>query len=244
MIVIGTKPEFFNAVWVRNEWSRFLNIVKDSKGSKILIPAYRDMDPYDLPEEFSHLQAQDMNKLGFVQDIIHGIKKIVKKDEPKEQIIGTVSADIGGNVAGLLRRVDLFLEESDWENAELYCERILDIDAENAEAYLRKLLIDYKLKTKSQLKEVADRFGKNTNYLRILRFDPNNLGAELQKYAIDFEQTQLEKNYQEATKLKEEQRYDEAYRIFNTISDYKDSSLLAAECLKLDEIKSTEDLYK
>ena len=148
MIVIGTKPEFFNAVWVRNEWSRFLNIVKDSKGSKILIPAYRDMDPYDLPEEFSHLQAQDMNKLGFVQDIIHGIKKIVKKDEPKEQIIGTVSADIGGNVAGLLRRVDLFLEESDWENAELYCERILDIDAENAEAYLRKLLIDYKLKTK------------------------------------------------------------------------------------------------
>ena len=244
MIVIGTKPEFFNAVWVRNEWSRFLNIVKDSKGSKILIPAYRDMDPYDLPEEFSHLQAQDMNKLGFVQDIIHGIKKIVKKDKPKEQIIGTVSADIGGNVAGLLRRVDLFLEESDWENAELYCERILDIDAENAEAYLRKLLIDYKLKTKSQLKEVADRFGKNTNYLRILRFDPNNLGAELQKYVIDFEQTQLEKNYQEATKLKEEQRYDEAYRIFNTISDYKDSSLLAAECLKLDEIKSTEDLYK
>ena len=58
MIVIGTKPEFFNAVWVRNEWSRFLNIVKDSKGSKILIPAYRDMDPYDLPEEFSHLQPR------------------------------------------------------------------------------------------------------------------------------------------------------------------------------------------
>ena len=34
------------------------------------------MDPYDLPEEFSHLQAQDMSKLGFMQDLIRGIKKL------------------------------------------------------------------------------------------------------------------------------------------------------------------------
>ena len=39
-------------------------------------PAYRDMDPYDLPDEFSHLQAQDMSKLGFMQDLIRGIKKL------------------------------------------------------------------------------------------------------------------------------------------------------------------------
>ena len=75
MVVLGTKQEYFNAVWVKNEWSRFLSIVRDSKGEKILIPAYRDMDPYDLPEEFSHLQAQDMSKLGFMQDLIRGIKK-------------------------------------------------------------------------------------------------------------------------------------------------------------------------
>ena len=35
------------------------------------------MDPYDLPEEFSHLQAQDMSKLGFMQDLIRGVKRIV-----------------------------------------------------------------------------------------------------------------------------------------------------------------------
>lgn len=44
----------------------------------MLIPAYKDMDPYDLPEEFSHLQAQDMGKLGFMQDLIRGIKKIAQ----------------------------------------------------------------------------------------------------------------------------------------------------------------------
>ena len=28
MVVLGTKPEFFNAVWVKNEWSRFLAMMK------------------------------------------------------------------------------------------------------------------------------------------------------------------------------------------------------------------------
>ena len=239
MIVIGTKPEFFNAVWVRNEWSRFLNIVKDSKGSKILIPAYRDMDPYDLPEEFSHLQAQDMNKLGFVQDIIHGIKKIVKKDKPKEQIIGTVSADIGGNVAGLLRRVDLFLEESDWENAELYCERILDIDAENAEAYLRKLLIDYKLKTKSQLKTLDSPFSNNNNYIRVLRFGSDKLGKELKEFNKQIEELNYGKKYDTAIELIQAKQYSQAINILKQIKEYRDSSKRIEFCNE--KIKEEKD---
>ena len=82
MVVLGTKPEYFNAVWVKNEWSRFLALIKQGQ-KKILIPAYKDMDPYDLPEEFSHLQAQDMSKLGFMQDLIRGIKKIAEADTLK-----------------------------------------------------------------------------------------------------------------------------------------------------------------
>ena len=41
----------------------------------MLIPVYRDMNPYDLPVEFSHLQAMDMSKLGFMQDLVYGIQK-------------------------------------------------------------------------------------------------------------------------------------------------------------------------
>lgn len=70
MVAIGTKPENFNSPWVKNEWSRYLALIKNG-AKKILIPAYKDMDPYDLPEDFSHLQAQDMGKLGFMQDLIN-----------------------------------------------------------------------------------------------------------------------------------------------------------------------------
>lgn len=76
MLVVGTKPEHFEAVWVRNEWFRFLKTIKNDR-SKLLIPCYRDMDAYDLPDEFAHLQSQDMSKIGFISDITRGIKKIV-----------------------------------------------------------------------------------------------------------------------------------------------------------------------
>ena len=84
MLVIGTKPEFFNAVWVKNEWSRYLALMKNDR-SRLLIPCYRDMDPYDLPEELSALQSQDMSKIGFIQDITRGIKKVLAKPEAKPQ---------------------------------------------------------------------------------------------------------------------------------------------------------------
>ena len=90
MVVLGTRPEHFNAVWVKNEWSRYLSIVKASNGKKTLIPAYRDMDPYDLPEEFSHLQAQDMSKLGFMQDLTRGISKVLDADKKPEPVQETV----------------------------------------------------------------------------------------------------------------------------------------------------------
>ena len=77
MVAIGTKPEYFNAVWVRNEWSRYLDLIKKGE-DKVLIPAYKDMDAYSLPSEFAYLQSQDMSKIGFLQDLIRGIQKIVK----------------------------------------------------------------------------------------------------------------------------------------------------------------------
>lgn len=79
MIVVGTSRENFQAVWVRNEWSRYLTLIKQGE-HKVLIPAYRDMDPYDLPTEFSHLQALDMSRLGFLQDLNYGIRKILEED--------------------------------------------------------------------------------------------------------------------------------------------------------------------
>ena len=62
MLVITSDPDNVNAVWVKNEWSRFLKIMQ-SKKDRALIPCYLNISPYELPEEFSYLQAQDLGKL-------------------------------------------------------------------------------------------------------------------------------------------------------------------------------------
>ncbi|NLO41453.1 MAG: TIR domain-containing protein, partial [Bacteroidales bacterium] len=73
MLVIGTAKEHFEAVWVKNEWNRFLALSRSDK-KKLIIPCYRDINAYDLPDALSMFQSQDMSKIGFIQDLVRGIK--------------------------------------------------------------------------------------------------------------------------------------------------------------------------
>lgn len=176
MLVIGSKPEYFTAVWVKNEWSRYLKLMKADR-SKLLIPCYKDMDAYELPEEFAHLQAQDMGKIGFINDIVRGIKKVINKDEPKSAVKETAAADQAANsaVAPLLKRISLFLEDGNWQEADEYCERVLDSDPENAQAYLYKLMAKMEVRKTEDIKEKPKFFDQNDLYEKLLRFADDKL---------------------------------------------------------------------
>ena len=76
MLALGTKREHFEAVWVKNEWSRFLDLMRTDR-EKTLIPCYCDITPYDMPPEFRNLQGQDMGRIGFIQDLVRGVGKIL-----------------------------------------------------------------------------------------------------------------------------------------------------------------------
>lgn len=176
MVVLGTKPEYFNAVWVKNEWSRYLALIR-AGADKTLVPAYRDMDPYDLPDEFSHLQAQDMSKLGFMQDLIRGIKKITGKEEKTSVPIR--SAVTNTNADPLLRRAFMFLEDGDWNSANEYAEKVLDLEPENAKAYLVKMMIERKAHKEDELVKLGDPLTDTVNYQKILRFADPELKDEV-----------------------------------------------------------------
>ena len=83
MLVVGTKVEYFSAVWVRNEWNRYLSMIEHGQ-KKYLIPCYRDMSPYDLPPEFRALQSQDLSKIGYLQDLTRGIQKLMAEAAPQK----------------------------------------------------------------------------------------------------------------------------------------------------------------
>lgn len=85
MLVIGTSQKNMNSVWVKNEWSRYLDIMKKDR-NKTLIPCFYGMTAADLPDEFILLQGQDLNKIGAIQDLIRGITKIIKKAPKNEEL--------------------------------------------------------------------------------------------------------------------------------------------------------------
>jgi tetratricopeptide (TPR) repeat protein len=183
MLVLGTRPEYFSAVWVKNEWSRFLKLVKADR-SRLIIPCYRDMDPYNLPEEFAHLQAQDMSKLGFVQDIVRGIKKVLgNKQQAQYTATAPVQSAQNDKVSTLLKRVNIFLEDGDWLSADEYCEKILDIDPECSEAYLGKLMAELEIRGKEAIVECRRPINGNGNYHKIIKYGSDELRREMAQYS-------------------------------------------------------------
>ena len=145
MVVLGTKPEYFEATWVKNEWSRYLDFMKDTD-EKHLIPAYRDMSAYQLPEEFMSIQAVDMARIGFMLDLCDGIKKLLRKDERVEEV---TAAPISKEA--LYSRAMVFLGNREFYKAVDYFDKVLDIDPQYARAYWGSLLASYQCVTASEL---------------------------------------------------------------------------------------------
>lgn len=234
MVVLGTRAEYFNAVWVKNEWSRFLALIKNGK-RKTLIPAYRDMDPYDLPEEFSHLQAQDMSKLGFMSDLVRGINKILSssKEQPKETVV--VSSG-NAEVEPLLKRVFIFLEDGDWESADQYCERVLDIDPENAQAYLGKLMAEIKIRKQEDFNKCETNFENSVNYQKALKYGNTELKNQMAIYVEAIRENIKNKYYSSLVeKMNASNTEDELLTLaksFAKIADYKDAKAMSTECIK------------
>ena len=76
MLTICSSKENIEAVWVKNEWARYLGF-RQNDNSKTLLPLYFEMDKSDLPEEFALLSAYNMQTDGFTDELLRGIKKLI-----------------------------------------------------------------------------------------------------------------------------------------------------------------------
>ena len=140
MIVVGTDYDNFDAVWVKNEWSRFLKLIASGQ-KKTLIPVFKNMDAYDMPKEFAKLSAQDMGKVGAMQDLLRGVEKLIPRkataEKVTEKIVEKTVIQSEGSMKtdAAIKRGQLALEDGEWEKAKQYFDQALSLDAECAEAY-------------------------------------------------------------------------------------------------------------
>ncbi len=173
MLAVGTDYEYYNAVWVKNEWSRYLKLMAQDK-SKHLIPCFKGIDAYDLPREFAKLQAQDLGKMGAIQDILRGVEKLLPRQKSNPVVVQekVVVGGTGGNnkVNALLERGNMALEDGDWAKADSFFEDVLNNDAKNAQAYIGKTLALERCRTMDALvrkrKDVYQNVRSETLYIK------------------------------------------------------------------------------
>ena len=232
MLAIGTRPEYFNAVWVKNEWSRFLAMIKEGK-KKYLIPLYKDMSPQDLPKEMTRLQAQDMSKIGAMQDVVHGVIKLIRKDtKAKVTIEDSVSTD------ALMKRGLFELDDREWDNAKSFFNQVLNHDPENGDAYIGLLLAEMGVSDFKDLAKSNKKFDFTNEYKKAVRFADPEVAEQLKKYAKVVNDAFAERSKREkydSAKI----RYDSAVTesefrniaiAFKELGDYQDSLYLAGQC--------------
>ncbi len=185
MLAVGTKPEYFNAVWVKNEWSRFLKMTEKDP-SKRLIPCYKDMNAYDLPEELIRFQAKDMSKIGYDLELLRFVEDLFAYNKRSSSAKAAPSAaKPAENKEQLLKRVEIFLRDGDWGNADRYCEKILDMDPECYQAYLGKLMAKVNCHNISELKEIEVCYLDEPSFKNALRYGKEADTDELKEAACD-----------------------------------------------------------
>ena len=225
MVVIGTKPEHMSAVWVKNEWSRFLTLAKeDSK--KTLIPVYSNMDPYDMPEAFRFKQSQNMEKLGFMLDLVRGIEKLVGKNtapKTEQPASYTKPAAASANVDTMLQRALIFLEDQDWSSANVYCEKVLDIIPTNKTAYMYKLLAEAKVSHEDSLQYYHMPLDKLKTFKNAVRYADDNTTTKLlgwnQKIKERLAREEAERQEQERIRREKAQQAEELRRKKQSLAD-------------------------
>lgn len=78
MVVLSSDKRHFEATWVKNEWIRFLDMMKNDAG-KTLITCYQNMDAEDIPANLRSLQALDMSSTLFSHDLLGQIQRKIPK---------------------------------------------------------------------------------------------------------------------------------------------------------------------
>ncbi len=251
MLAFGTDYEYYNAVWVKNEWSRFLKLMAQDKG-KYLIPCYKNLNPYDMPKEFAKLQAQDMGKVGAMQELLRGIEKILggKKTEAAPQAVA-VPAAAAASTAPLLKRTFMFLEDGEFTRADELCEQVLNQNPECAEAYLGKLMAELNVRQREELKDCEKPFTDSKNYQKAMRFGNAALQEELNGY-INFINERITAErladvYDCAARTmgfsNSEKAYLDAARKFESVRGFRDADELAKHCREKAETCRKNELY-
>ena len=172
-VLVATKEEYIEAPWVKNEWSRFRDRMRDEGMTNCCCPVFKGIKPSMLPS-FLRNQGVDLAKYpggGYEIELADSIslrlgktKRQTEAEEIKRQMEEqrraieesqraleqklAAAARSGGavnKVANLIVRAKQEMEARDYKEAAQFFDQALNLDPENAEAWLGKFYANNQL---------------------------------------------------------------------------------------------------
>ena len=177
------------------------------------------------------------------------VRESFELEKNSENVYSALEKSIEKNP--LLERVFIFLEDSEWEHANEYCERVLDCDPKNATAYIGKLMAELHVRSKEDLAKIDFPFDQNKNYLKAIRFGNDEIIQEHNGYLSQIhkriEDAKNAEKYNQALQAMDTARSEKAFlelaEVFNSIKDFKNSAKLANKCQQNAEICRKVEIY-
>lgn len=123
MLAIGTRKEYMEAVWVKNEWGRFIPLMESDKRERSLFVVHQNMTAEDIPAKLRLMPRVNVKEPGYEQELLNGIQKIIG-NRVSTKIMDDFHRD-------LLSKGQQYLDKQDWARAKISYEQILDIDPKN-----------------------------------------------------------------------------------------------------------------
>ncbi|MBQ9199349.1 MAG: hypothetical protein IJ141_04155 [Lachnospiraceae bacterium] len=172
------------------------------------------------------------------------------------------SIEINKNASeeSLLKRIELFLEDGEWEQANYYCEQVLDINPENGYAYFYKLMAEKHIKIEEDIQKCSEPLDSSPLYNKILRFADYDLKNKIYLYNEQIVERLTKEKEKEEEKIRnlnykqaiillqlgfERKNIDDikkAYNKFVKLNDYENSKKYANDSLL--KIKELEILFE
>ncbi len=207
MIAIATKVEFYNAVWVKNEWGRYLELIDQEmkagggvNGSRMLIPMFQHISHGELPPSLRNMpnyveMDQVANPRREILQLLarhFGVSQAPagasRADSLRRQVQAERKAQRDGasmqvSPENYCTRGDISLGTSNFDGARIMFKKALDLDESYAPAHFGLALCDLGITGEEDLlRHPTTKLAGNPHFLRALEC----AGPELEQKYMDF----------------------------------------------------------
>lgn len=177
MVLVGTRREYLESEWVKNEWSRYLFMARENPDKHIL-PVYEGMKPEEFPAGIGKMQAISMNVVGALELIKERAAGFAFGEEKRIYVKNVSGERI--DFTNRIRRLSFAVEDGDFEEADKWVGKLRgEILEKHPDIEYLALLVKFRARDVTELSAHIGELENDRDYIWIVQN-----GSEEQKKAL------------------------------------------------------------